>query len=302
MYYYSLSDYLKQTYGEKLYKLSLSGGCTCPNRDGTIGVGGCSFCSAGGSGDFAADPNLSLEEQLAFAKEKVQRKAHGSGYIAYFQSYTGTYGDLKRLRDLYLETVHRPEVRVLSIATRPDCLGSEVLELLAELNAIKPVWVELGLQTANETVAAHVRRGYRNEVYRKAVADLNELGIKVVTHIIIGLPGETLEDYRNSLQFACDCGTWGLKLQLLHVLEGTDLAEEYRAGTFATLTMDEYINIICDLIPRIPKGVVIHRLTGDGPKRILISPTWSGNKRLVLNTLNRTLKERNIEQGSALSV
>ena len=263
-------------------------------------MGGCTFCSAGGSGDFAGDGAESLEEQIRFAKEKVSGKSHSDRYIAYFQSYTGTYGDLGRLRDLYMEAVHREDVAVLSIATRPDCLGPEVLDLLAELNAVKPLWVELGLQTANEAVADHVHRGYRNEVYERAVKDLNALGIKVITHIIIGLPGESLEDYKASVRFACDCGTWGLKLQLLHVLEGTALAEEYRSGGFATLLMDEYINIICELLPLIPPEVVIHRLTGDGPKKILISPLWSGNKRLVLNTLNRTLKERNIQQGSAL--
>lgn len=301
VYYYSLSRFLKETYHEKIYKISLSASKTCPNRDGTIGFGGCTFCSAGGSGDFAADGSLPLAQQFSEAKARIQKKTKATHYIAYFQSYTGTHGNLEELRQVYTEAAMREDVCILSIATRPDCLGPEVLELLKELRQIKPVWVELGLQTSNETTATAIRRGYKNHVYEQAVKELTALDIKVVTHLILGLPGETAEDMKASVRYACQKGTWGLKLQLLHVLEGTDLATDYRAGKFQTLAEEEYLDLLCELLPLIPKNVVLHRLTGDGPKRILIAPTWSGNKREVLNRLNRMLKERNIEQGGALN-
>ena len=292
MTYTSLSDYLKSEYGEKLYKLSLSSGCTCPNRDGFLASAGCIFCSAGGSGEFAAPSALPVAEQIGAAKERIRGKAHADKYIAYFQSYTNTYGDIGRLRALYMDAISHPDVAILSIATRPDCLSDEVLEMLKDLNAIKPVWVELGLQTSKPESVSYIRRGYENSVYEKAVADLNAIGIKVVTHIIIGLPGETYEDMENSVMFACRCGTWGLKLQLLHVLKNTDLAKDYEAGLFETLSMDEYIDIICRLLGKIPKEIVIHRLTGDGPKNLLISPIWSGNKKQVLNRLLNEIRNR----------
>lgn len=292
MTYTSLSDYLKSEYGEKLYKLSLSSGCTCPNRDGFLASDGCIFCSAGGSGEFAAPSALPVAEQIGAAKERIRGKAHADKYIAYFQSYTNTYGDVGRLRALYMDAISHPDVAILSIATRPDCLSDEVLEMLKDLNAIKPVWIELGLQTSKPESISYIRRGYENSVYEKAVADLNAIEIKVVTHIIIGLPGETYEDMENSVMFACRCGTWGLKLQLLHVLKNTDLAKDYEAGLFETLSMDEYIDIICGLLGKIPKEIVIHRLTGDGPKNLLISPIWSGNKKQVLNTLLNEIRNR----------
>ncbi len=292
MQYTSLSDYLKSEYGEKLYKLSLSSGCTCPNRDGFLASGGCIFCSAGGSGEFAAPSVLPVAEQIEAAKERIRGKAHADKYIAYFQSYTNTYGDVNRLRSLYMDAISHPDVAILSIATRPDCLSDEVLEMLKDLNAIKPVWVELGLQTSKPESISYIRRGYENSVYEKAVADLEAIGIKVVTHIIIGLPGETYEDMEASVKFACECGTWGLKLQLLHVLKGTDLAKDYEAGLFETLPMDEYIDVICRLLAKIPEEIVIHRLTGDGPKKLLISPIWSGNKKLVLNKLLPEIQKR----------
>ena len=292
MQYTSLSDYLKSEYGEKLYKLSLSSGCTCPNRDGFLASGGCIFCSAGGSGEFAVPSSLPVAEQIEAAKERIRGKAHADKYIAYFQSYTNTYGDVGRLRALYMDAISHPDVAILSIATRPDCLSDEVLKMLKDLNAIKPVWVELGLQTSNPESVSYIRRGYENVVYEKAVADLNAIGIKVVTHIIIGLPGETYEDMENSVMFAYRCGTWGLKLQLLHVLKNTDLAKDYEAGLFETLSMDEYIDIICRLLEKIPKEIVIHRLTGDGPKKLLISPIWSGNKKQVLNRLLNEIRNR----------
>lgn len=292
MTYTSLSDYLKSEYGEKLYKLSLSSGCTCPNRDGFLASDGCIFCSAGGSGEFAAPSALPVAGQIEAAKKRIRGKAHADKYIAYFQSYTNTYGDVGRLRALYMDAISHPDVAILSIATRPDCLSDEVLEMLKDLNAIKPVWIELGLQTSKPESISYIRRCYENSVYEKAVADLNAIEIKVVTHIIIGLPGETYEDMENSVMFACRCGTWGLKLQLLHVLKNTDLAKDYEAGLFETLSMDEYIDIICRLLIRIPKEIVIHRLTGDGPKNLLIAPIWSGNKKQVLNRLLNEIRNR----------
>lgn len=291
MNYTSLSDYLKCEYGEKLYKLSLSSGCTCPNRDGFLAYGGCIFCSAGGSGEFAAPAEMSVTQQIEEAKLRISKKTHADKYIAYFQSYTNTYGDVGRLRRLYMDAISHDEVRVLSIATRPDCLSDEVLKMLRDLNAIKPVWVELGLQTSKSESVEYIRRGYENALYEKAVRDLNDLGVKVVTHIIIGLPGETYEDMENTVRFACESGTWGLKLQLLHVLRGTALAKDYEAGKFDVLSMDEYVDIVCRLIEKIPKEIIIHRLTGDGPKNLLIAPTWSGNKKLVLNTLLSEIKK-----------
>ena len=291
MEYYSLSQYLKDEYGEKLYKLSLSGAGTCPNRDGSLGVSGCAFCSEGGSGDFAAPADWPLDKQMEFAKRRVAGKSHADRYIAYFQSYTGTYGDLGRLKALYTEAVSRPEVAVLSIATRPDCLGPEVMEMLTELRARKPVWVELGLQTTKPDSVRVIRRGYQNEVYADAVHVLNAAGIKVVTHIILGLPGETLDDMQATVQYACRQGTWGLKLQLLHILEGTTFAEEYKAGRITPLDEDTYIHYVCEILKALPEDIVIHRLTGDGPKNILLAPTWSANKREVLNRLNKAIRE-----------
>lgn len=307
--YYSLSDYCKEVFGTKLYKLTLESGCNCPNRDGLLDTRGCTFCSAGGSGDFAA-AGRSLDEQIAAAKARVAKKATSGDYIAYYQSFSGTYpgkdaledGSFEALRERYLATIRRPEVKVLSIATRPDCLGPEVLDLLNELRAIKPVWVELGLQTANENTAEAIRRCYKNEVYKEAVRTLAAMDIPVITHIILGLPGETPEDMEASVRFACDCGTRGLKLQLLHILEGTDLGRQYREdpASVPVMEMDDYLDLLCRLLPIIPKNVVIHRLTGDGPKRILLAPLWTGNKRQVLNTMDRVFRERKIVQGSAV--
>ena len=318
MEYTSLSDYCKETFGEKLYKLSLDSGCTCPNRDGLLDTRGCLFCSAGGSGDFAAARNP-LDRQLEEAKRRIRNKfpegdSEEGRYIAYVQSFTGTYpgkdgfvkdangvSSFDRMRKRYLALVQRPEVRVLSIATRPDCLGPEALDLLKELRAIKPVWVELGLQTSNEETAEYIRRSYRNDVYKQAVQDLKALDIPVITHVILGLPGETKEAMATTVRYAVDCGTWGIKLQLLHVLEGTDLGEQYKAQEAGTplpgarpiriMTLDEYTDLLCALLPLIPRDVVIHRITGDGPKRLLLAPLWSGDKKRVLNTINKAIRE-----------
>lgn len=297
--YTSLSDYLKKEYGEKLYKLSLSSGCTCPTRDGTKAVGGCIFCSKGGSGDFAAKSAgkengaivtpCELDEQIEEAKRRVSKKTHADRFIAYFQSFTNTYGDPAALEELYKAAIMRPDISVLSIATRPDCLPDEIIGMLAELNKIKPVWVELGLQTSDEKSARYIRRGYTNDIYKDAVLKLNSVGIKVVTHIILGLPGESFEDMQVSLNYAVTCGTWGVKLQLLHVLKGTDLEKDYRAGVFSVMTMDEYVLTVTKLVRTLPENTVVHRLTGDGPKSLLVAPLWSADKKTVLNALNKSL-------------
>lgn len=298
--YTSLSDYLKSEYGEKLYKISLSSGCTCPTRDGSIAVGGCIFCSEGGSGDFAAKsagkengaivtPD-ELDLQIEEAKQRVSKKAHADRFIAYFQSYTNTYGDIQALKELYTATINRPDIAVLSVATRPDCLPDEIVGMLSDLNKIKPVWVELGLQTSNEASARYIRRAYKNGIYKDAVSRLNRVGIKVVTHIILGLPGETYDDMKASLDYAVSCGTWGVKLQLLHVLSGTDLEKDYRAGMFSAMDMDEYVSTVTSLVKTLPENIVVHRITGDGPKNLLIAPLWSADKKRVINALNKSLK------------
>lgn len=288
----TLNQYCQETFGEKLYKLSLNGGLTCPNRDGTLGERGCIFCSAGGSGDFASPAALPLEEQIAQAKARVAPKFRGSRYIAYFQAYTNTYAPVERLRKLFWPVIQRPDIAALSIATRPDCLPEGVLTLLGELNQVKPVWVELGLQTIHPRTAAYIRRGYDLPCYDWAVEALNALGIHVVTHVILGLPGESREEMLETVDYVARTGSGGIKLQLLHVLEGTDLAEDYRAGKFDVMTMEEYVALVADCVDRLPESMVVHRMTGDGPKRILIAPAWSGDKKRVLNALNRALAQR----------
>lgn len=287
----TLNQYCKETFGEKLYKLSLNGGMTCPNRDGTLGHRGCIFCSAGGSGDFAPAADLPLEEQIAQAKARIAPKFRGSRYIAYFQAYTNTYAPVERLKALFEPVIHRPDIAALSIATRPDCLPEEVLDLLGELNHIKPVWVELGLQTIHPNTAAYIRRGYDLPCYDRAVRELNARGIHVVTHVILGLPGETRQQMLETVDYVAQSGSGGIKLQLLHVLEGTDLAEDYRAGKFTVMTLEEYVALVSACVRRLPEDMVVHRMTGDGPKRILLAPLWSGDKKRVLNALNRALAQ-----------
>lgn len=298
IHYYSLNDYCRQTFGHKLYKLSLDGGMTCPNRDGKIGTGGCIFCSEEGSGEFAEKLCGDITLQIENAKKRVEHKNKGGKYIAYFQSFTNTYAPIPYLEKIFTEALNHPDVEVLSVATRPDCLGDDVLGLLEKLNRIKPVWVELGFQTSNEKSALYIGRGYDNGVFEKAVKDLDAIGIKTVAHIILGLPGETYDDMENSVNFACDCGIWGIKIHLLHVLKGTRLAKEYERGAFRCMEENEYLGIVCRLLKIIPENVVIHRLTGDGDKRRLIAPLWSGNKKEVLNSLAKMLTEQNIVQGS----
>ena len=290
MKYTTLNNYLKERFGEKVYKIALNGGFTCPNRDGSIDTRGCIFCSKGGSGDFAENPDLTITEQIENGKKRLEKKIKNGKYIAYFQAFTNTYAPVERLRKIYEEAINHPDIVALSIGTRPDCLGDDVLTLLNELNTIKPIFVELGLQTINEDTAKYIRRGYTLEVYDKAVADLHKIGTNVVTHIILGLPNESKEDMLNSVKYACKV-TDGIKLQLLHILKGTDLAKDYEQGKFEVLTLEQYTEIIKECLQIIPENVVIHRLTGDGAKKDLIAPLWSADKKTVLNTINRALKD-----------
>lgn len=295
--YYSLNDYIQNRFGEKLYKLTLNGGCTCPNRDGTLGHRGCIFCSEGGSGEFAASPSLSILEQLEDGKKRLEGKRPVKRYIAYFQAYTNTYGPLERLRSMFTEAIEHPEVAVLSIATRPDCLGPEVLALLEELRQKKPVWVELGLQTVHESTAAFIRRGYPLPVFDKAMEQLHARGLETVVHTILGLPGETPEMMLDTIRYVNDTKAAGIKLQLLHILKRTDLADYYARTGFPVLTMEEYVDLTVRCLEICRPDLVIHRLTGDGPKDLLIAPLWSQAKRQVLNTIQKELKLRNTWQG-----
>lgn len=289
--YYSLNQYLQDTFGCKVYKIALNGGFTCPNRDGTIDTRGCIFCSAGGGGDFAGDPSQSISQQIESGKRLVADKIRDGKYIAYFQAYTNTYAPALRLRALYEEAICHPDVAALSVATRPDCLPEDVLDLLSELNQIKPVWVELGLQTIHEKSAEYIRRGYPLSVYDEAVRNLHKHGLEVITHVILGLPGESRKDMKETVEYVCAHQTDGMKLQLLHVLEGTDLAKDYRAGKFHVMSEEEYVDLLVELLRIIPKHIVIHRLTGDGRKKDLIAPAWSANKKQVLNHIRKALQD-----------
>ncbi len=284
----TLNQYLRERFGRKIYKISISGGFTCPNRDGTLDTRGCIFCSAGGSGDFAEDKNLSITEQIDLGKRRVAAKMP-EGYIAYFQAFTNTYAPVERLRALYSEAIEHPCIVAVSIGTRPDCLSDEVLDLIAELNLLKPVWIELGLQTIHEKSAEYIRRGYPLAVYERAIRELRARNIETITHVILGLPGESREEMLQTVKYVGESGVQGIKLQLLHVLEGTDLALDYRNGLFEVMTMDDYISLIKDCVDILPDDIVIHRLTGDGPKRILIAPEWTKDKKRVLNALNKEL-------------
>lgn len=295
--YYSLDYYLKNTYGEKLYKISLDGGMTCPNRDGTLGHRGCIFCSQGGSGDFAASRRLSITEQIESGKQQTSRKHSGSSYIAYFQAYTNTYAPIEYLRRIFTEAILHPDIRILSIATRPDCLSVEILDLLEELNHIKPVWIELGLQTIHPASARFIRRGYDLPVFEKAVTDLRLRNIDVIVHMILCLPGETTQDMLATIDYLNRQDIQGIKLQLLHILKGTDLADIYLNDPFFLPDAQEYNALIGDCIAHLRPETVIHRLTGDGPKDLLIAPLWTGNKRQVLNQLQSYLKTKDIWQG-----
>lgn len=291
MEYLSFNKYLKDKFGQKVYKISLDGGFTCPNRDGKTGTRGCIFCSKGGSGDFAESREMSITEQIENGKKKVEKKIKSGKYIAYFQAFTNTYAPVEMLRQKYEEAINHPDIVALSIATRPDCLGDDVLRLLDEINKIKPVFVELGLQTIHQKSAKYIRRGYDLSVYDKAVRDLKKIGVNVVVHVILGLPNESENDMLETVKYVCESGANGIKLQLLHVIDGTDLANDYEKGLFKTLEFDEYVNLIVKCVKIIPKDIVIHRLTGDGAKKDLIAPLWSADKKRVLNAINKALRE-----------
>lgn len=295
--YNSLDYYIKETFHEKLYKLSLNAGCTCPNRDGTCGTRGCIFCSRGGSGDFAADVSLSIPEQLRVEKEKKKSKYSGHSYIAYFQAYTNTYGPLEVLEKAFTQALTDPEVKVLSIATRPDCLSAEILDLLERLSLIKPVWIELGLQTIHESTAEFIRRGYPLPVFEEALKKLRALGLSVIVHTILYLPGESEADMLETIKYLNRQDIQGIKLQLLHVLKDTDLYDYYLEHPFFLPTMEEYLEFLGTCLCCLRPDIVIHRLTGDGPKSLLAAPLWTGNKRLVLNQMEKSFRERDIWQG-----
>ena len=288
MYYYSLNEYLKNTFGEKVYKISLDGGMTCPNRDGKIDTRGCIFCSRGGSGEFSADRNHSITEQIREAKERIGRKTDCKKFIAYFQPFTNT--PVEYLEKIFTEAIEPDEIVALSVATRPDCLPDKTVNLLSRLNKIKPVWVELGLQTVHKSTADYIRRGYDLSVYDDAVKRLHKEGISVITHIIIGLPNETEDMIVQSAEYAGKCSD-GIKLQLLHILKDTDLCDEYEKGNVPVLSLERYADILVKCLRVIPKTTVIHRLTGDGDKKILAAPLWSADKKRVLNYINKVLRE-----------
>lgn len=288
MRYTTLNTYLKNRFGCKVYKIAIDAGFTCPNRDGTLDTRGCIFCSKGGSGDFAESRALSIYNQIEAGKSRVAKKIKDGKYIAYFQAFTNTYAPVAHLRELYMQAVRHPDIAALSIATRPDCLADDVLQLLKEINNIKPVFVELGLQTIHKKTADYIRRGYDLETYDTAVENLHRAGLNVVTHLIIGLPYETEKEILESVEYVCK-RTDGIKLQLLHILKETDLAIDYENGMFDVLTLEEYTDIIVKCVRIIPENVVVHRLTGDGAKKDLIAPLWSADKKRVLNTINRAL-------------
>ena len=295
--YYSLDYELKNTFGEKVYKITLNGGMTCPNRDGRCGTGGCIFCSAKGSGDFAGSAALPIEAQLARGKKDLAQTRPIRSYIAYFQAFTNTYAPVDYLENIFSRAVRDPDVKVLSVATRPDCLGKDVLHLLEHLNRIKPVWVELGLQTIHPRTADYIRRGYPLEVFDKAVSDLRAAGIRIIVHVILFLPGETEEMMMETIDYLNRTDIQGIKLQLLHILQGTDLALDYEKAPFYVPDMETYIRVLGRCVARLRPDISIHRLTGDGPKELLIAPLWTGAKRTVLNRFQQYLKENDIWQG-----
>lgn len=293
---------MKKTFGEKIYKVALDGGMSCPNRDGTVSTGGCIFCSNGGSGDFAIkqdkDNDITRQIETGINSLKANEKFVGEKFIAYFQSFSNTYAPVSYLEDIFLQAIDHPLISALPIGTRPDCFSSEIYDLIERLNHIKPVWVELGLQTKHEKTAEFINRGYTLEVFEKAVHELRKRNITVIVHVIIGLPGENADNLYETIDYLNQMDIQGIKLQLLHILKDTALAD--LMGSFHILTPDEYIDILCECIAKLSPDIVIHRLTGDGPKDLLIAPEWSKNKRQVLNTLSHELKVRGIYQGQKL--
>lgn len=299
--YHSLDYMLKERFGEKVYKVTLNGGMSCPNRDGKIGTRGCIFCSAGGSGDFAADAALSITEQIDSQIAILSQKRPIQKYIAYFQAYTNTYAPVAYLEKIFTEAISHPKVVALSIGTRPDCLDEEVVSLLSRLNQQKPVWVELGLQTIHESTARYIRRGYPLSCFEDALSRLRREDIEVIVHTILGLPGESHEDILATMDHLSRMDIQGIKLQLLHVLRGTDLAADYGSGLFRTYEKEEYLSLLIDCLAHLREDIVIHRITGDGPKDLLIAPLWASRKREVLNLLHHRMKEEQAFQGSSFS-
>lgn len=295
--YHSLDYMLRERFGEKVYKVTLNGGMSCPNRDGKLGQHGCIFCSAGGSGDFAADAALSITEQIDSQIAILSKKRPIQKYIAYFQAYTNTYAPVEYLERIFTEAISHPEIVALSIGTRPDCLGEDVLALLDSLNRVKPVWVELGLQTIHEKTAEYIRRGYPLSCFDDAVDALRNRKIEVIVHTILGLPGESREDILETMEYLNGKNIQGIKLQLLHVLKGTDLAQDYARGYFRVYEREEYLELLIDCLEHLDPSIVIHRMTGDGPKELLIAPVWASRKREVLNLLHHQMKERQSFQG-----
>lgn len=295
--YHSFDYMLKERFGEKIYKVALNGGMTCPNRDGTLGNRGCIFCSAGGSGDFAGNRQDSITQQIEKQASSIRQKRGVAKFIAYFQAYTNTYAPVDYLRKIYTEAISHPDIVAVSIGTRPDCLDKDILQLLDELNQKKPVWVELGLQTIHETTAQYIRRGYPLSCFEQAVSELRKRNLDVIVHTILGLPGENRNDILSTIEYLNHQDIQGIKLQLLHVLKGTDLADDYLAGKFQVYTMEEYLDLVIDCLEHLNPEIVIHRLTGDGPKDLLIAPLWSSAKRTVLNTLHRKYKLQHSFQG-----
>ena len=288
---YTTNAYIRDTFGENLYMISLNAGTTCPNRDGKAGTGGCIFCSASGSGDFSEDAVMSIDEQIELAKKRISGKCKCDRYIAYFQSYTNTYGDVDALREKFLAAARRDDIAAVSIASRPDCFSPEVIDMIKDIIAVKPVWIELGLQTANDRTAQLINRCYDISVYDETMNRLRELGVHIIVHMIIGLPGETKEDMIDTVRYIVRSGANGIKLQLLHVLRGTVLEKMYEGGVFRALTFDEYADILCDCLKELPPDMVVHRFTGDGPKNILVAPLWSADKKRVINDLNRIISK-----------
>lgn len=289
---YTLNQYVHDKYGQKLYKIALDGGFTCPNRDGRIDTRGCIFCSGAGSGEFAGDRAMSITRQIEKGKDRVAGKIKDGRYIAYFQAFTNTYAPVEKLRSLYMEAINHQDIAVVSIATRPDCLSDEVLDLLCECNKIKPIWVELGLQTIHPGTAKYIRRGYPLSVYDDAVNRLKASGIEVIVHVMLGLPGETRQDMLDTVSYVGKSHADGIKLQLLHVIRGTDLEKDYREGKFETLTFESYVELVAECVALLPKNMVVHRLTGDGDKRTLVAPMWSADKKRVLNAIHRAISQK----------
>ena len=300
--FYSFDSYIKEHFGKKLYKVSLDAGCTCPNRDGTLGFGGCTFCSAEGSGDFASSSHQSITEQIEEGITLIAKKAETDQYIAYFQAFTSTYGPVEHLRSMFLEAAHHPKIAAISIGTRPDCLPNEMLSLLEEIMSIKPLFIELGLQTIHEETAKHFHRGYELDIFEDAVHALSNRQIPIVVHLILGLPGETKQQMLESVSYLNHLPIHGVKLSMLHVLSGTQMGKEYEQNPFPVFSLEEYVDFLILCLEHIREDIVIHRITGDGPKDLLIAPLWSTHKRLVLNTIAHEMKIRNSYQGTRVSI